>query len=204
MIGRAFRLEAEQIYLRFPKRSDFAEWRRIRNRDRAHLMPWEPLWASDANSRREWRQRMEGWKRARREGTGYGFLVFSRMGERLLGGIALTHVRQGSARTGTLGYWLSAEAQGHGFMSQAVKRICIFGETELGLKRIEAATMVDNTRSQSVLERCGFEREGLARSYLQIAGARRDHILFGRVSDSETIYSGTIYGETDEQGSREN
>jgi ribosomal-protein-alanine N-acetyltransferase len=34
-----------------------------------------------------------------------------------------------------------------------------------------------------VLEKAGFERIGLARHYLHIAGAWRDHILFQRLSD---------------------
>ncbi len=170
--------------MRFPKRGDFANWSQTRNRDRAHLMPWEPLWPPDANSRRDWRMRLEGWKRAWREGSGYAFLIFEREHKTLLGGIVLTHVRHGSARSGTLGYWLAADAQGYGYMSDAVARVCRFGEQELGLERIEAATVVENTRSQAVLERCGFEREGVARLYLQIAGTRRDHVLFGRTRTS--------------------
>jgi len=181
MVRLNIRLDAERIYLRFPKRGDFTNWSHTRLRDRAHLEPWEPLWASDANSRREWRLRLEGWKRAWRDGSGYAFLIFQRADDRLLGGLVLNHVRYGSAQTGTLGYWLSADVQGQGFMSEAVERICRFGETQLGLARIEAATVLDNIRSQKVLERCGFEREGVARSYLQIAGTRRDHVLFGRV-----------------------
>jgi ribosomal-protein-alanine N-acetyltransferase len=35
----------------------------------------------------------------------------------------------------------------------------------------------ENERSARVLERLGFEREGLAREYLFIDGAWRDHVL---------------------------
>src|SRR6476646_10044040 len=47
----------------------------------------------------------------------------------------------------------------------------------------EAGTLVDNVASQRVLEKNGFERIGLARAYLRIAGAWRDHILFQRVAE---------------------
>lgn len=181
MIQRNLWLEASGIYLRFPHRADFAEWSHIRNVDRDHLMPWEPRWPPDANSRREWRLRLSNWKQAWRDGSGYTFLIFQSQTNRLLGGISLTNIRLGSAQTGTLGYWLANDAQGHGHMSEAVERVCQFGKRAVGLMRIEASTVLENERSQAVLERCGFEREGVAKQYLQIAGTRRDHILFGRV-----------------------
>jgi ribosomal-protein-alanine N-acetyltransferase len=40
-----------------------------------------------------------------------------------------------------------------------------------------------NVASQRVLEKNGFERIGVARRYLHIAGAWRDHVLFQRVAD---------------------
>lgn len=184
MISRKTRLDALKVYLRFPRHSDFASWSQIRNRDREHLMPWEPQWYADANSKREWRARYRSWKEAWQRGSGYTFLIFDKQTDLLLGGIALTNIRLGSARTGTLGYWLSSGAQGHGYMSEAVERLCEFGEGVLGLARIEAATVVSNERSQAVLKRCGFEREGVAKAYLQIAGTRQDHVLFGRTSMS--------------------
>jgi len=56
----------------------------------------------------------------------------------------------------------------------------------VGLERIEAGTLVDNSRSQSLLRSVGFEDEGLARAYLQINGKRHDHLLFGLVRDRIT------------------
>lgn len=52
---------------------------------------------------------------------------------------------------------------------------------ELGLHRLEAATLVHNTASESVLEKNGFESYGTARAYLQIAGQWRDHRMFQRI-----------------------
>ena len=56
-----------------------------------------------------------------------------------------------------------------------------FGEA--GLHRLEAGTLVDNVASQRVLEKNVFERFGLARRYLLIAGEWRDHVLFERVAN---------------------
>ncbi len=56
-----------------------------------------------------------------------------------------------------------------------------FGER--GLHRLEAATRTDNIASQRVLEKNRFEPIGLARRYLHINGAWRDHVLFQRTND---------------------
>jgi len=40
-----------------------------------------------------------------------------------------------------------------------------------------------NIGSRRVLEKAGFESEGMARAYLKINGAWADHLLFGRVDD---------------------
>ena len=122
---------------------------------------------------------MRAWQRVYRDGRGHSFLLFSRDDDLLLGGLTLTNIRWGAARTGTLGYWLGVDAGGHGFMGEAVKALCKWAKSDLCLARIEAGTIEENARSQRVLLQAGFCREGFAKSYLQIAGERRDHILYG-------------------------
>ena len=46
-----------------------------------------------------------------------------------------------------------------------------------------ATTLVDNIASQRVLEKNDFERIGLARGFLRIAGDWRDFYLFQRLAD---------------------
>ena len=45
--------------------------------------------------------------------------------------------------------------------------------------------MPNNTRSGTLLERLGFEKEGLARQYLQIAGRWEDHILTSKLNPAD-------------------
>jgi ribosomal-protein-alanine N-acetyltransferase len=47
----------------------------------------------------------------------------------------------------------------------------------MGLHRIMANHMPSNLRSAKLLQSLGFEREGVARSYLQIAGQWEDMVL---------------------------
>jgi ribosomal-protein-alanine N-acetyltransferase len=50
------------------------------------------------------------------------------------------------------------------------------------LHRVQANYVPENRRSAALLEHLGFVREGLARDYLFINGAWRDHVLTARLN----------------------
>ena len=121
--------------------------------------------------------------RSRNVGSQIGRQVFnSARSLALVGGITLSQIRRGVAQTGTLGYWIGQPFTGRGFASAAVAATMTFAFERLALHRVEAACLPDNLRSQRVLEKQRFVREGLASSYLKINGIWRDHLLYGRVA----------------------
>ena len=99
----------------------------------------------------------------------------------LAGTITLSNLSRGFFQSANVGYWVDEARNGRGLATQAVADVVERAFGELGLHRLEAGTLVDNVASQRVLERNGFERIGLARSYLLIAGEWRDHLLFQRI-----------------------
>jgi ribosomal-protein-alanine N-acetyltransferase len=181
MVARDVELLTPRLLIRAPERADYTAWAEGRRKSREHLERWEPLWPADALSKEDWSRRLRAWRGGWRDDRAYVFLIFMREGGKILGGVSITNVRRGPAQMGSLGYWLLEEAAGQGYMSEAVERVCHWCYAELGLARIEAGTLDENVRSQQVLERCGFEKEGRARAYLEIGGRRRDHILYARV-----------------------
>ena len=103
-------------------------------------------------------------------------------GGRIAGTVSLSSIVLDPLRSATLGYWVAERLSGRGLATRAVRDVTGIAFEELGLHRLEAATLVDNAPSQRVLEKNGFERIGLARRYLQIAGEWRDHLLFQRTA----------------------
>jgi [ribosomal protein S5]-alanine N-acetyltransferase len=101
----------------------------------------------------------------------------------IAGTINLFGIVRDSLQSGTIGYWVDVARNGRGLATGAVGEILAYAFGDLGLHRIEASTLVDNAPSQRVLEKNGFERIGLARSYLHIAGGWRDFVLFQRLED---------------------
>ena len=99
------------------------------------------------------------------------------------GFVGLSHVARGALQSAVLSYWVDEALNGRGLCTRAVSAVIEIAFGELALHRLEAGTLVDNFGSQRVLEKNGFERIGLARSYLLIGGEWRDHVLFERVAD---------------------
>ena len=81
------------------------------------------------------------------------------------------------------GYWMAADCQGRGLVTEAIRVLLDFGFGPAGLHRVQAAIMPRNARSLRVIEKLGFRREGYAERYLQIAGKWEDHIIFARTRE---------------------
>lgn len=172
------------VLLRSPLASDYEAWAALRAKSRDHLVPWEPTWDPDELSRPTYRRRLKLYQQESRDDLGYAFFLFTTAAgtEVLVGGLRLSGVRRGVSQAATVGYWIGAPFANRGLMTKAVAAIIPFCFDRLMLHRLEAACLPDNVSSQRVLERNGFEREGVARSYIRIDGAWRDHVLFGLVA----------------------
>jgi [ribosomal protein S5]-alanine N-acetyltransferase len=94
--------------------------------------------------------------------------------------ISASRISRGPFQNAGLGYWVVERLNGRGIATRAVGLVCDWAFGEAGFHRLEAATLVDNTASQTVLRRNRFTEIGLSPKYLFIAGAWRDHILFAR------------------------
>jgi ribosomal-protein-alanine N-acetyltransferase len=89
----------------------------------------------------------------------------------------------GPFRSATLSYWVVQRLNRRGLATRAVGEAVELAFGELDLHRLEAGTLIRNVASQRVLEKNRFERIGLARRYLQIAGEWQDHVLYQRTAD---------------------
>jgi ribosomal-protein-alanine N-acetyltransferase len=181
-IGSSHSIRGRRVYLRQPQSGDWAEWAQIRAESRAFLVPWEPTWAPDELTRNAYRRRLRRYARDAREGLGYAFFMFSHGDGRLLGGMTLSNVRRGVTQSCALGYWMGQAHAGQGYMKDGVHALLGFVFDDLGLHRLEAACLPSNEPSKGVLRAVGFHEEGLARQYLKINGAWRDHVLFAMLA----------------------
>ena len=179
-------VRGDGLYLRPAIVADYTAWARLREQSRAFLAPWEPTWLSDDLTRAAFRRRLRRQAEDIAGDESFAFLIFDSTSDELLGGLTLGGIRRGVAQAATLGYWMGAPHAGKGRMTRAVAAVVRFGFDSLRLHRIEAACIPDNAPSMALLQRNGFRREGLARSYLKINDAWRDHVLFALVEGEAT------------------
>ena len=173
-----------RVYIRPPHRSDFKQWAALRDNSRSFLQPWEPVWSSDELTRPAFRARVKRAGSEAKDGSALVFFIFDRLSHALIGGITLGHIRYGVAMNGHIGYWMGEPHSGKGLMQDAVLTLVDHAFNRLSLHRLEAACIPGNERSIRVLEKTGFKREGLLKSYLKINGEWQDHLLFARISGS--------------------
>ena len=79
-----------------------------------------------------------------------------------------------------IGYFLAAESQGKGYMTEAVKQAMDFLFTLLKANRLEIHTKASNQKSIAVAERCGFLKEAQLRERGRTnSGEVVDILIFG-------------------------
>jgi ribosomal-protein-alanine N-acetyltransferase len=100
----------------------------------------------------------------------------------LIGTANYTNIVRGAFHACHLGYQIGREHQGRGLMSEALRACNAFMFESLRLHRIMANFRPENERSRRLAQRLGFLEEGLARDYLFIDGAWRDHVLTSLVN----------------------
>ncbi|WDI31416.1 GNAT family protein [Hyphococcus flavus] len=171
-------LVRDPVYLRTAKLSDYEQWASLREISREHLIAWEEDWAPDQLSIAVFKRRLASQAKDAKRGGGLSLSVFRRDDRVMVGGVTLTNVRYGASRSGILGYWIGAPYVRLGYGAKAVAAMLDHLFDAISLNRVIAACQPENIASQKLLERCGFKKEGLARDYLKINGAWRDHLIY--------------------------
>ncbi len=87
------------------------------------------------------------------------------------------------AKSCELGYWLSEQFWGKGLMTLVVKAFCDFVFDNYDIHRIDAEVFADNVASRRVLEKSGFELEGVCRQKVYKDGRFMDEAVYAIIRD---------------------
>jgi RimJ/RimL family protein N-acetyltransferase len=96
----------------------------------------------------------------------------------LIGGCGFDGFQVGESHRAEIGYWLAKPFWGRGIMTAVVQRVCRHAFEEFGLVKITAHVFLHNPASARVLQKCGFQEEGLLRRHFHKDGRFIDARLF--------------------------
>lgn len=116
-----------------------------------------------------------------------GFVICLRSDDRILGAININNIVRGSFQSASLGYYIGHNHEGMGYMQEGLQQLLGLACNTMGLHRLEANIQPDNIRSQNLVERCGFVREGYSKDFLYINGAWRDHVRWCYIDPRSTL-----------------
>lgn len=170
----------EGVRLRPVTLSDADSFARALTRSRAYMRRWEPVRPDAFYTPEKQARRLTALLADRDAGRAMPWALADEE-DRVVGAMTLASIERGPFRNARLGYWIDVDLAGRGLATAAVTRVCEEARDVLGLHRIEAGTVLDNTASQRVLAKCGFELYGTAPRYLHINGAWQDHRMFQRI-----------------------
>ena len=165
------------VSLRAISMRDRREWQECRRRNTAWLAPWEATRPpGDPSVPMTFRGMVHDLRRQASHGRSLPLVI--RVDGAFAGQVTVSNIVGGSARFGSIGYWIDQRQAGHGYMPVAVALVadhCWFG---LDLHRLEVAIRPENTASLRVVEKLRFTEVGYAPRFLHIDGEWRDHRLF--------------------------
>jgi len=103
------------------------------------------------------------------------FQIITRGENRLIGGVELVADEAGAHE---LGYWLTPDAWGQGYASDAARAVIDIARHTLRLDRLVARHMIDNPASGRVLHKLGFVETGRGRLRSLARDAEVDTVEF--------------------------
>lgn len=180
--GPAYRIVTERLVLRCWDPVDAPLLKEAVDSSLDHLRPWMPWAHEEPQSLDQKVALLRGFRGRFDLGMDFIHGIFARDERRVLGGTGLHTRPEETARE--IGYWIRADAEGQGFVTEAVAALTRVGFEIDGLERIDIRCDPGNTRSAAVPERLGYVHEATLRGRLRDADNRpRDAMVFSLHAD---------------------
>lgn len=116
--------------------------------------------------------------------TSHEYAIVQRESGTVIGGCGIRRASPRSDNHFIFGYCLARSAWGRGFATETVKAIVAWFHSNTQIYRLAASVDVDNQASVRVLEKSGFQREGILRRWEvhpTLSMEPRDCVMFSMV-----------------------
>ena len=158
-------------------------------KNKRHLSKWEPLRSTAYFDEKQTEARVKNNYIDFSSGNSICLNGLNPEGNEILASCNFSNIVYGVFQACHLGFSVSENHQGKGLMFEMLTASLNYVFTEFDLHRVMANYIVTNTRSGKLLTNLGFKQEGLAGSYLKIAGTWEDHILTSKINPEHNVFS---------------
>lgn len=100
-----------------------------------------------------------------------------------VGNIGLTQETDIYRNSAELGYFIGEPYWNMGITSKAIKLICEYGFNQMDIIRIHCGVFEYNLASQRLLEKCGFQKEGIFKKAISKKGKIWDEVRFAKLKE---------------------
>jgi ribosomal-protein-alanine N-acetyltransferase len=145
--------------------------------NKEHLAPWEGQQDADFYTYKSSCARAELAQLEFSNSTALKLIAIDLKLKKMVGLCYFTNIRAGVHLNCHVGYSIAKEWEGQGLMKEIVQAGIQYVFDVVGLHRITASYMPRNGRSEGLLSKLGFEREGYAKAYLKVSGQWEDMII---------------------------
>ena len=176
--GRDLVLVGEKTLLRLPTEADIPEVVAYRDRNKDRLDRWNPTMPEGDDRAAMFRKRILQAAYRFETGREADFLVcLPDRPEKVVGSLTFRDITPLPLSCCEAGYSVDALVEGRGYMFDALHTGLRFMFDVFGLNRVTASYMVANERSGRILDLLGFQREGVSRKMLFVAGEWQDMVM---------------------------
>ena len=81
------------------------------------------------------------------------------------------------------GYFILSEYYGQGYMTEALSEVIRFAFVDDGVYRMDIGCLTENRASERVMQKCGFIREAVHKSYIWHGGRMKDRVEYRLLKD---------------------
>jgi RimJ/RimL family protein N-acetyltransferase len=145
------------------------------------MKPWMP-WAKGDVTVEDCAENLRTAQAAYRSVQDFRLKLFLRETGEFVGGSGLHRIDWSVPRF-EIGFWVRTSMTGHGYITEAVRRISEFALEDLGAQRVEIRMSTRNVRSRRVAERAGFPIESIMHNESrELDGSLRDTCVYAMIA----------------------
>jgi ribosomal-protein-alanine N-acetyltransferase len=156
----------------------------------ADMAPWFPLRPKDETFNDTFDRTMAKVAKGAADQSEFRLLAFDRQNQ-LVAFFGLMQIVRGAFESGVGSWCVHSHHRRQGICTEGVAGLLDLAfaapPVGLGLHRLQANIIPDNTPSVRVAEKNGFRCEGIGRNYLKINGEWRDHAFYAKLVGEHTI-----------------